>query len=60
MAHKLKSTVDSMGIKAIHTDIRKLEANAKLQENLDQVSHLVKQVETVVSLCVLQLQKEVS
>ena len=60
MAHKLKSTVDSMGIKAIHTDIRKLEANAKLQENLDQVSHLVKQVETVVSLCVRQLLKEVS
>ena len=29
MAHKLKSTVDSMGIKSIHADIRKIESNAK-------------------------------
>ncbi|HEY4155728.1 MAG TPA: response regulator [Puia sp.] len=60
MAHKLKSTVDSMGIKSIHADIRKVEANAKTGENLDQIPNLVKEVEAVVSLCIRQLQKELS
>ena len=60
MAHKLKSTVDSMGIKAIHGDIRKVEADAKARTNLDHLPYMVKQVETVVSLCIRQLHKEVS
>ena len=60
MAHKLKSTVDSMGIKVIHDDIRKVEANAKARENLEHLPHMVKQVETVVSLCIRQLRKEVN
>ncbi len=59
MAHKLKSTVDSMGIKAIHGDIRKVEADAKARTNLDHLPYMVKQVETVVSLCIRQLHKEV-
>lgn len=60
MAHKLKSTVDSMGIKAIHADIRKVEADAKAHQNLDHLPHMVRQVETVVSLCIRQLHKEVA
>lgn len=59
MAHKLKSTVDSMGIKAIHDDIRKVEADAKARQNLEQLPQLVKQVETVITLCIRQLHKEV-
>jgi CheY-like chemotaxis protein/HPt (histidine-containing phosphotransfer) domain-containing protein len=60
MAHKLKSTVDSMGIKSIHDDIRKVEASAKALENLDLLPGMVKQVENVVSLCIRQLHKEVN
>ncbi|HZK64727.1 MAG TPA: response regulator [Puia sp.] len=60
MAHKLKSTVDSMGIKAIHGDIRKVEADAKARTNLDHLPYMVKQVETIVSLCIRQLHKEVA
>ena len=59
MAHKLKSTIDSMGIKSIHGDIRKVEAQAKSRENLEQLPQMVKQVEAVVSLCIRQLRKEV-
>ena len=33
-AHKLKSTIDSMGIKSIRQEIRTVEANAKQMESL--------------------------
>jgi len=59
MAHKLKSTVDSMGIKSIHGDIRKVEAQAKSRENLEELPQMVMQVEAVISLCIGQLRKEV-
>ena len=59
MAHKLKSTVDSMGIKSIHGDIRKVEAQAKSREGLEQLPQMVMQVEAVISLCIRQLRKEV-
>jgi|SRR5450432_464166 CheY-like chemotaxis protein/HPt (histidine-containing phosphotransfer) domain-containing protein len=59
MAHKLKSTIDSMGIRSIHDQIRSVEMNAKNQEQLDRMPDMVKQVESVVSVCIQQLQKEV-
>lgn len=59
MAHKLKSTIDSMGIKSIHGDIRRVEAQAKAGENLEELPGLVKQVDAVVSLCIRQLRNEV-
>ncbi len=31
MAHKLKSTIDSMGIRSLHDQIRAVESNAKNQ-----------------------------
>jgi CheY-like chemotaxis protein/HPt (histidine-containing phosphotransfer) domain-containing protein len=59
MAHKLKSTVDSMGIRSLHEQIRTVEANAKNGEQLERMPDMVKQVESVVSLCVQQLGREV-
>jgi CheY-like chemotaxis protein/HPt (histidine-containing phosphotransfer) domain-containing protein len=56
MAHKLKSTVDSMGIKSIHSDIRLVESNAKQQKDLDQIPALVDKVESTISNCIKQLQ----
>ena len=35
-AHKLKSTVDSMGIKSIRQEIRTVEANAKQRQSLQR------------------------
>ncbi|MBS1597303.1 MAG: response regulator [Bacteroidetes bacterium] len=57
MAHKLKSTVDSMGIKSIHADIRLVESNAKQQQDLAQIPPLVFKIETVIHDCIQQLKK---
>ena len=58
MAHKLKSTIDSMGIRSIHDQIRAVEMNAKNQDQLERMPDMVKQVESVVSVCIQQLHKE--
>ncbi|HMH32609.1 MAG TPA: response regulator [Puia sp.] len=59
MAHKLKSTVDSMGIKSIHTDIRTVESNAKQQKNLSDIAGLTNRIETIINECIGQLQEEI-
>ncbi|HEY4935674.1 MAG TPA: response regulator [Puia sp.] len=59
MAHKLKSTIDSMGIRTIHDQIRSIEMNAKNQEHLELMPNMVRQVESVVSVCIQQLRREV-
>jgi HPt (histidine-containing phosphotransfer) domain-containing protein len=56
MAHKLKSTIDSMGIKSIRDQIRQIESWCKQQQQLGEVPALVVEVETVISDCILQLQ----
>lgn len=59
MAHKLKSTIDSMGIRSIHDLIRSIEMQAKNHDQLDTLPEKVKEIETVVSQCIFQLQSEV-
>jgi len=59
MAHKLKSTIDSMGIRTLHDQIRAVEMNAKNQEQLEHLPQMVRQVELVVSVCIQQLRREV-
>ena len=58
-AHKLKSTVDSMGIKSIRQEIRTVEANAKQQQSLEEIPALVEKVGSVITECIGQLQAEV-
>jgi CheY-like chemotaxis protein len=60
MAHKLKSTIDSMGIHSLRDQIRAVEMNAKHQEHLERLPDMVRQVESVVSVCVQQLHREVA
>ncbi|HEV3224338.1 MAG TPA: response regulator [Puia sp.] len=60
MAHKLKSTIDSMGIRTIHDQIRAVEMNAKNQEHLELMPNMVRQIESVVSVCIQQLHREVN
>ena len=40
MAHKLKSTIDSMGIRSIHDQIRAVEMHAKNREQPDQITRI--------------------
>jgi PAS domain S-box-containing protein len=58
-AHKLKSTIDSMGIKSIRQEIRSVEANAKQMEGLGDIPGLVATIDNVIKECILQLQVEV-
>src|SRR5258708_345676 len=47
-AHKLKSTVDSMGIKSIKQEIRTVEANAKAKVQLEELPALVYRIGSVI------------
>ncbi|HEY2348581.1 MAG TPA: response regulator [Puia sp.] len=58
MAHKLKSTVDSMGIASIHDQIRTIEMHAKKREQLECLPEMVAEIESVISLCIMQLESE--
>ncbi|HLX67575.1 MAG TPA: ATP-binding protein, partial [Puia sp.] len=58
-AHKLKSTIDSMGIKSIRQEIRTVEANAKQMESLAEIPGLVERIDHVIKECIGQLQAEV-
>jgi PAS domain S-box-containing protein len=59
-AHKLKSTVDSMGIKSIKQEIRTVEANAKQKTGLEEVPSLVERIGSVIHDCIGQLQAEIA
>ena len=58
-AHKLKSTIDSMGIKSIRQEIRIVEANARQKESLQDIPSLVANIDAVIGECIGQLQTEV-
>jgi CheY-like chemotaxis protein len=58
-AHKLKSTIDSMGIKSIRQEIRTVESNAKQMESLAEIPSLVAMIDNVINECIGQLQAEV-
>jgi hypothetical protein len=58
-AHKLKSTLDSMGIKTVRQDIRTVEANARAKESLEVIPSLVERIGEVINNCILQLQAEI-
>jgi CheY-like chemotaxis protein len=60
MAHKLKSTVDSMGIRSIHGDIRAVEMNAKQKTNLSEVPAIVGKIEKTIADCIEQLREEIA
>jgi CheY-like chemotaxis protein len=59
MAHKLKSTVDSMGIRSIHDQIRAVEMHAKNLDQLELLPEMVKHVESVITACITQLHSEI-
>jgi PAS domain S-box-containing protein len=58
-AHKLKSTIDSMGIKSIHQEIRTVEARAKALESVETIPALVSTIDSVIKECIGQLQVEI-
>lgn len=59
MAHKLKSTLDSMGIHSVKQDIRTVEHNAKRKESVSVIPPLVQKINVVIKKCIVQLEKEI-
>jgi hypothetical protein len=60
MAHKLKSSVDSMGIKTLRNEIREVESKAKKMESLETIPALVEKVDQTLVHCMVQLQDELA
>ena len=55
LAHKMKSTIDSMGIVRLREVIRTIEANGKSRNDLAGLPALVKRVDDVLRECFAQL-----
>ena len=58
LAHKLKSTIDTMQIISIKEDIRIIEANGKNPQNTIHIAQLVKRVDAVINIVTTQLKQE--
>ena len=58
MAHKLKSTLDSMGVHSIAPEIRAIEHTAKNKELLDKIPGLVSRLNEVVTNCIEQIKQD--
>jgi HPt (histidine-containing phosphotransfer) domain-containing protein len=60
IAHKLKSTIDTMAIKSIQQDIRFVETNAKQQTSLELLPSLIDKITQVINICISQLRLELA
>lgn len=58
LAHKLKSTIDSMNMLSIKTDIRTIELDAKNKKNIESLPTLVEKVNRVIQQVALQLRAD--
>lgn len=57
-SHKMKPSIDMMGIIKITQVIRELEANAKQQVNLNEIPALFATVSNVLEICFKQLKDD--
>jgi len=60
LAHKMKSTIDSMGITSLKDVIRAIEANAKHKHELEGLGECVDKVSEVLGRCIQQLKRDFS
>jgi PAS domain S-box-containing protein len=58
VAHKLKSTIDSMGISALRDDIRQIENNGRHQKDTALLPPVVDRVAHTIHLCIQQLKTD--
>lgn len=58
IAHRMKSTIDSMNIRSIKAEIRLIESNGKQQVNLDQMPVLLEKVRSVLTQCIESIRKD--
>ena len=60
LAHKMKSTIDSMGIKSLKNEIRQLEKYGKSADHLTEIPGLVSTVSSVMNKCMETIKKDFS
>lgn len=60
LAHKLKSTIDTMCISSLKDDIRAIEKNGKEQKNIDITISMVEKTDSVIKQVTQQLKTEFS
>jgi CheY-like chemotaxis protein len=60
LAHKMKSTIDSMGIVSLKETIRQIEKNGKKSEHEGDMPTLVAMVDVVMKACMEQIKKDFS
>lgn len=60
LAHKLKSTIDTMCINSLKDDIRLIEKNGKDQKNLNDIPGLVEKTDNIIKKVADQLKTEFS
>jgi len=59
LAHKMKPSIDFMGITALHSDIRAIEKFAETETNLDQLPGLIRKLDELCAKACEQLADEV-
>ncbi|MFM9910001.1 MAG: Hpt domain-containing protein [Chitinophagaceae bacterium] len=57
-AHKMKSTIDSMGIVLLKDDIRTVEAGGKAKTNLELIPGLIDNISNTLALCIIQIKND--
>ena len=55
VAHRMKPSLDNMGITSLHDDIWDIEKNAAIYQNSDQLENLLNKMDTVVTSVVNEL-----
>jgi CheY-like chemotaxis protein len=60
LAHKMKPTIEFMGIHSIRDTVKTLEANAREQKQLDALPQMIEQVRVACSKAIEELKKELS
>ena len=60
IAHKLKSTIDSMGIAVLRDDIRLIENNGKHEKDTDSLPPYIHKVSEIIGKCIAQLKQDFS
>lgn len=60
LAHKMKSTIDSMGITSLKDTIRQIEQSGKKGEHTEQLPAQVGLVASIMNACIAQVKKDFS
>ncbi len=60
VAHKIKPSIDTMGIESLKEDIRSLERYGKEMSNLDEIPSLMQKVEDILQRVIDDLQSELA